>query len=198
MSDAARGRSAWLLAIPFLFLVVLIGAVIALVVAIWRGGAAQGEVATLVLAPACPAGRQAVRDRIDAYGLPVMGEDGDRVTVQLPGQPDDRVHMPAVLGAPGRLVLTAAGAALPARVRDAGFQISIHGEPVTLVTVDVALPEGVTATLDGAPVEVASATGEELQLAAQAASSTEAVRLATDRAVQVRLPLPCEVGVRVE
>jgi len=198
MSDVAHGRGSWLLAIPFTFLVVLIGAVLALVFAIWRGGTARGEVATLAFSPECPAGMQAVRDRVTAYGLPVQAEAGDRLTVQLPGQPDDLTHMPAALTAPGRLELRAAGEVVPARVRDAGFQISIHGEPVTLVTVDVSLPDGVSATLDGQAVAVAATNGEEIQFEARAATSTEAVRLATDRAVQVRLPLPCAVGVRVE
>jgi hypothetical protein len=193
----SSGRASWVLAVPFALLLLLALGAVGWFVAVQVGGRAHGDTARIEVQPACPAGRQAIRDRLDAYGLPVVREDADALVVQLPGLPDDLVHMPQALAAPGVLsITTATGAPVPARVRHAGVQMSLSGQPVTLLTLDVALPDGIpTVTVDGAAMEVEAVNGGELQLLAGAEDASRALRLASDRAVQLRFPLPCAVSV---
>lgn len=188
-------RGSWILAIPFGLLLLLLLAAVGWWVAIQIGGSARGAPARFVFTPSCPAGMQAVRDRLDAYGLPVIEDAGNTLVVQLPGLDDDLTHMPAALTAPGVLALTVGGTPLPARVRHVGVQMSLSGQPVTLLTLDVEVPDGpLVVTVDGTPVEVASVNGGEVQILALADESARALRLASDRSVQLRYPLPCAVG----
>lgn len=184
---------AWMLLVPVVF-----GSAMMLAGGAWlftvRGtsGVASGARVTMVVDSTCAV--DTITDRLADYGLP--GEwKGPELTLTLPGvQGDDLV--PAALSAGGRLDLFAEGAAVPFTVIEGGVQINVTGTPVSLFTMKADLPQiGLTATLDGEPVEVESVNGNELMLAARGQNSIEALRFATDRVVQVRHPLPCAVGV---
>lgn len=184
---------AWMLLVPVVF-----GSGMMLAGAAWfftvRGtaGVASGARVTMTVDSVCAV--DTLTDRLADYGLP--GEwKGAELTLTLPGvQGDDLV--PAALAAGGRLELFAAGASVPFTLIEGGVQINVTGTPVSLFTMKADLPQiGLTATLDGAAVEVESVNGNELMLAARGLHSTEALRYATDRVVQVRHPLPCAVKV---
>lgn len=161
--------------------------------AIRLGGKADGPRVRVVLDSTCAAA--AISDRASDLGLDPVA-DGPAVLLSLPGLPDDREHLPGVLAAPGRLELFVDGAPRPAQVRNVGVQIALSGAPVTLLTTDQALPaQGVTARLDGVEIPVESVNGGELMLAAVAATPQEALRVATDRVVAIRHPLPCAAAV---
>lgn len=138
----------------------------------------------------------AILGRLGEWGLPGRIE-GDTVIFTGPGMPDDASHMPAALLAPGHLELRGAGGEpIEAQLRHAGVQISVEGTPVTLMTLDRALPADASAWIDGVRADVESINGGELQLRATAEESRAAVRLATDRTVWLRWPLPCDVKAR--
>ncbi len=195
-----HGRGSWILALPFGLLLLLILAAVGWFVAVRVGGEARGDRARMTFTPACPAGMQAVRDRLEAYGLPVEEEvSGNVLVVRMPGMTDDLTHMPAVLTAPGVFALSVGGTPVPARVRHVGVQMALSGQPVTLLTLDVDVPDGVVAvTVDGASVPVEAVNGGEVQLTATAEDGPRALRLASDRSVQLRYPLPCTVTARAE
>ncbi len=155
-------------------------------------GTAAGARVTATFDSACAA--DTIHDRLLDYGLP--GEwSGADLTLTLPGMPGDEL-VPAALAAPGRLELSAEGAPVPYTLIEGGVQINITGTAVSLFTMKKDLPQtGLTATLDGVAVEVESVNGNELMLSARGKDSTEALRYATDRVVQVRHPLPCVVRV---
>ncbi len=191
-----HGRGSWILALPLGLLLLLILAVVGWFAAVQLGGVARGGNLRVTFAPTCPAGMQAIRDRLDAYGLPIVEDAGDTVVFQLPGLEDDVQHMPAALTAPGALGVTVNGAPVAARVRHVGVQMALTGQPVTLLTLDVEVPDGVVAvTIDGAEVGVEAVNGGEVQLVATAEDGARALRLASDRSVQLRYPLPCAVAV---
>lgn len=124
--------------------------------------------------------------RLDAFGLePVV--TGTVLTFSMPTAGDDPIRMASVLAMPGELRVN--GEVM--RPNHAGVQISLQGGAVTLVTLDTAPPTDATATVDGVPLDIIQTNGTELQLAALALTSSEALRLASDRAVALRHPLPC-------
>ncbi len=161
-------------------------------------GQATGERVRITLASACDAeARPVLAARLADYGMPATPADGLAFDVTLPGVlPDERAHVPTALVAPGKLEVQVDGAPRPVTVSQVGMQLAFTGVPITLLMLNESLPEkGVTATIDGQPVDVEEVTGPELQLAARAGQSTDAIRLASDRAVQIRHPLPCPVTV---
>jgi hypothetical protein len=160
-------------------------------------GEARGAPARLTFS-GCPEADTAISARIADYGLAPRKEAPGVFVVTLPGLDDDLTHLPAALAAPGKLEVRANGKTWT-RFDKVGVQLAFSGTPVTLVL----FPEAVVGadlavTLDGVPVDVEAATGVELQLAARADTSTHALRLATDRAVQLRWPLPCAVTGKAE
>jgi hypothetical protein len=187
-----EGRGAIVL-VPIVAGAGMIAAALAWFGAIQLGGEATGARVRLVLDSACAS--EAMRARAEDLGLaPVV--EGASLSVTLPGLADDRAHVPGVLAAPGRLEVSVEGALRPLSVRNVGVQIALSGTPVTLLTTDQALPSrGVTAVLDGVPVPVESVNGGEIMLAAAADTPQDALRLATDRVVAIRHPLPCSVTV---
>lgn len=156
--------------------------------AIQLGGEATGGRAVLTFDDDCAA--TAISARLADYGLEGTWEDS-RLTMDLPGMEDDRTHMPAVLAAPG--VLAVDGIAV--RPRNGGVQLSLGGNPVSLYTLDEVVPATAHVTLDGEEMKIEQVNGGELQLAALAEDGARALRLATDRVVSVRHPLPCPVRV---
>lgn len=150
-------------------------------------GVARGAPLDIVVPAEC--NRVAIESRLADYGLPYSW-NGETLTVTLAGTPGDE-HFAAALLAPGKLVLVSGAEPVVARVTNAGVQVSFAGVAVSLFTYDKALPTGLVATLDGVPVEVESVNGHELQIAARGATSTEALRVATDRVVAVRWPGAC-------
>ena len=167
-------------------------------------GVATGPAITVAFAPECTgAEAEGVRDRLkarmDDLGLApalVPTTDGTwTFTLRTPGVlPDEREHLPKALAAQGRLVVHSGGTPLSLAPRDVGFQLAFSGTPITLIVFPEPLPEqGLTVTLDGAPMDVEQAAGVELQIAARAGDSVSAVRAGTERTVVVRHPLPCTV-----
>jgi hypothetical protein len=155
-------------------------------------GEAQGEHVAITFDSDC--GREAIEARLLDYGLE-SDWAGSTLATQLPGMPGDE-GVPAALATRGELVVKVDGAPTPVRVLNAGVQVSLSGTAVSLLVLETALPSrGVTAFLDGAPLEIEAVNGEELQIAARGADSTAALRAATDRVVQIRHPLPCAVTV---
>ncbi len=163
-------------------------------------GSAQGARARVTFSSTCDAeARPVLLARLADYGLPAApapDSGGLAFDLTMPGMPDDVTHMPAALAARGVLEVAIDGVVTPVTIQNIGVQLAFSGTPITLLTLAEALPErGVAVKIDGAPADVEEVTGTELQIAARAGQSTEALRLATDRAVQLRHPLPCAVSV---
>lgn len=116
-APAPAARPGWLRPLMALPLLVSTGALIAALVLAFRVDAprvASGERLTLHFASDCPAESAAVlRSRIDQIGLgdpEVRTGDGEvTVTATLPGLPDDREAIPALLSRPGHLSLVIGG-----------------------------------------------------------------------------------------
>ncbi|MFN7142252.1 MAG: hypothetical protein ACK4YP_00625, partial [Myxococcota bacterium] len=162
-------------------------------------GVATGERVRITFRSTCDAeARPVLAARLADYGMPAApSADVLAFDVTLPGAlPDERAHVPTALAASGVLEVSVDGARRDLTVQNVGMQLAFSGAPVTLLMVSESLPDrGVTATLDGVAMDVEEVTGAELQLAARAGQSTDAIRLASDRAVQIRHPLPCPVTV---
>ena len=155
-------------------------------------GEARGPSVRITFSSECA--RAAVDQRLANYGLPATWE-GAVLTTQLPGTPGDGA-LPETLARTGHFSIQVEGRPAGVRVQNAGVQVSLQGGAVSLFTLDGNLPErGVVATLDGEPLEIESINGNELQISARGATSTDALRVATDRVVQVRYPLPCDTRV---
>lgn len=184
-----RSQHAWMLAVPVAIgSAMLLGGVAWVVTVFGTDGVARGPQVDVVVSDTCATAE--IDARLAEYGLPGTWT-GATLRLTLPGARGDEA-VPAALAAPGKLEMTFEGKPLEARLLNAGVQIDTGGTPVSLYTFDTAIPAGVVVTLDGAAMTVASANGNELMLAAYAGHSTDALRLATDRVVQVRHPLPCE------
>lgn len=158
-------------------------------------GTATGDVVTLSFS-GCPEAAPVLASRLADYGMPAEANGLD-FKVTLPGRmADERTHIPKALAVPGALAVSVDGTPKPVSVKSVGVQLAFSGAPITLLMLSEPLPEqGVTATIDGEKVEIEEVTGEELQIAARGNQSDEAIRLATDRAVAIRYPLPCPVSV---
>ena len=155
-------------------------------------GAAAGDPIAITFSSECA--KSQIAARLADFGL-LSSWNGRVLTTQLPGTPGDGA-LPEALARRGDLVLANAGVDSGLHVQNAGVQVSLQGSAVSLFTLDGNLTdEGATATLDGEPLDIESVNGNELQVAARGATSTDALRVATDRIVQVRHPLPCDVHV---
>lgn len=194
MSDPASTSRvpprAAILAVPIATGMLVVGSGLAWLIAIQftDGEARGGRVHTTVTAP-CDA-MPALTARLDDFGLaPAIVSGG--LEFSLPGLRDDLNQMPVALTRPG--VLTVDGLAMVPN--HAGVQISLQGGAVTLLTLDKAVSTNPKVELDGESLEVVESNGGELQLAAWAENSSDALRLATDRAVAMRHPLPCAVSL---
>lgn len=191
-------RGSWLLLVPVAAGAGLLLAAIGWWLAVQAGGEARGGWARVDFAADCGAAAQGVlAERLDDYGLEhEVVEAPLGFELRLPGLPDDLEHLPRALAARGELVLTVGGEPRPARVRNVGVQLGLQGNPVTLLTLEDALPAtGVEARLDGEPLVISSINGGELQIDARGDTPREALRVASDRAVQLRHPMPCAVRV---
>lgn len=189
-SPPAIPRRALILAVPIAMGVFVVGSGVAWIVAIQltQGEAKGGRVRTTVTA-GCDAVPVLVA-RLDDFGLAPLAT-GHALEFSLPGLPDDMTHMASTLTSPG--ILTVGGT--PQVPNHAGVQISLQGAAVTLLTLDAVVPESAEIALDGVTMQVVESNGGELQLAAWAGNSSDALRIATDRAVAMRHPLPCAVSL---
>lgn len=164
-------------------------------------GEAAGAPFPVRFAADCAEARVPLESRMKDLGLvaapdPAAPAGTFGYTLRGPGKDDDATHLPAMLAAPGKLVLTKDGVPLEVQARDIGMQLAFSGTPITLMVFPEPLPTArLAVTLDGAPVEVESVSGVELQLASRAGDSRTALRTATERVVQIRHPLPCAVRV---
>ncbi|MFZ5482352.1 MAG: hypothetical protein ACOZNI_36660 [Myxococcota bacterium] len=190
---ATRPRQVLLfMALPIALGTLLVGATVAWFATVQgTAGEAAGPPARLTFT-GCPEADAAIEARLLDYGLAPRREAPGVFVVKTPGMDDDLAHLPAALAAPGKLEVRAAEKVW-SRFDEVGVQLAFSGTPVTLLLFGEALPDDVAVTIDGAPVEVEQAGGVELQLGARGATPAKALRLATDRAVQLRHPLPCAV-----
>ena len=157
----------------------------------YGGGEATGAPIRLRVDAHCD--RAVIDARLDAFGLPASWE-GDTLVVTGPGMPDDATHLPEALSVPGRLEVTVDGVVADVHVVNAGVQLALSGTPVTLLTLNRALPtRGVAMSIDGAPVDLEAVNGIEVQIGARASTPRDALRLATDRVVALRFPGVCVV-----
>lgn len=167
-------------------------------VAVQLGGEARGGVARLDFEAECGLAAQgAMLDRLGDYGLearvvaPPLG-----LEVRMPGLDDDLEHMPRALTAPGSFEVWVAGERVADHFENAGVQIGLKGNPVTLVTLaDAVSPDGLEVRISGEVVPIAQVNGTELQIEATADTPQRAMRKATDWTVAIRHPLPCPVRV---
>lgn len=188
MGEAGLPQRAVIFAAPIAVGVAIIGSGLAWIITIqFTEGEARGGRVHVDVTAACDAVPTLVA-RLDDFGLaPSVSAGG--VDFSLPGLEDDRAHMSAVLAEVGQLMVD--GQAL---VPDhAGVQISLQGGAVTLLTLGVAPKDNAAVFLDNHLMEVIQQNGGELQLAAWATNSSDALRTATDRAVILRHRLPCPV-----
>ena len=159
-------------------------------------GQATGERVRMKFTSACGQDFQtAMLARLLDYGLDADFEPDGTLLMTMPGMPDDREHMPIALTRPGRFEVWRNGEKTLAHFQEAGVQISFQGTATTIITVDTHLdPDGTEVRIDGMPIP-AEINDNELQLAISEETSQAALRQATDRAVQIRHPLPCDVQV---
>lgn len=188
MAELPIPRRALVFAAPIAVGTLVVGSGLAWIIAVqFTTGTARGPRVRTTVQAACDAA-PILRARLDDFGLtPELS--GSELTFSLPGLPDDRTHMAAVLVQPGRLAVN--GAALVPN--HAGVQISLQGGAVTLLTLNVAPEANAAVLLDDKVMEVVQQNGGELQIAAWADNSSDALRTATDRSVILRHPLPCAV-----
>lgn len=187
----------------FLFAAIAVGSGLVFGMASWwlristYEGEAKGAHVRMTFEADCPEAELILEARLADYGLPATSAGPLAWDVTLPGVlADEATHMPKALAAPGKLAVTVNGAPQPVAIDNVGMQLAFSGVPVTLLMLKDPLPEeGVKVTIDGEEIPVEEVTGPELQLAAYSTQSTEALRLATDRAVMLRRPLPCPVRV---
>ncbi len=188
MAEIAIPRRALIFAAPIALGAAIVGSGLAWLLAIqFTTGEARGARVHLGVTASCDV-VPTLRARLDDFGLsPSVSAGGLDFT--LPGLEDDRAHMSTVLAAIGQLAVD--GQTL--KPNHAGVQISLQGGAVTLLTLDVAPKDNASVLLDNQVMEVVQQNGGELQLAAWADNSSDALRTATDRAVILRYPLPCPV-----
>lgn len=189
-------------AILFLAVPVVIGLGILMAGGAWliaiqtTSGQAKGEQVRLHFASACGQDYQtAMLSRLLDYGLDADFQPDGTLIMTMPGMPDDHEHMPIALTRPGKFEVWRNGEKTLAHFQEAGVQISFQGTATTVVMVDTQLDaDGTEVRIDGMPIP-ADINGNELQLAITEETSQAALRQATDRAVQIRHPLPCDVQV---
>lgn len=184
------------MAAPILAGLLLVGATVGWYLTVQgTEGQGKGGLARLRFDAACVAeARPALMSRLTDLGLEPKAEDALSFVVRTPGLPDDLEHLPKALVRPGTLEVAVHGEPKAVTIDNVGVQLAFSGTPVTLVLLkDAVSEEGLTVKVDGEPVELESASGLELLIAARGQSSTDALRLATDRAVALRYPLPCPV-----
>lgn len=186
------------LSVPILMGVGMFAAGIGLFVAIQIGGKAIGETVRYTFGSTCELqARPVLLTRIQELGLPVQAFGaGLDLQVQLPGVADDeREHVPRAVTRMGTFEVLVDGKPFPAAIRHAGFQLSLQtGAATTLVNLNQAPPAGaLEVRIDGVPVDVESVNGGELMLTTTEQEPQRAIREATERAVAIRHPLPCEV-----
>ncbi len=188
MAEVPIPRRAVIFAAPIAVGVAIVGSGLAWLLAIqFTTREARGARVHLDVTAACDV-VPTLRARLDDFGLaPSVSAGG--IDFTLPGLEDDRAHMSAVLAEVGQLAVD--GQTLVPN--HAGVQISLQGGAVTLLTLDVAPKDNAAVLLDNRVMEVVQQNGGELQIAAWADNSSDALRTATDRAVILRHPLPCAV-----
>lgn len=159
-------------------------------------GQAKGDWVELQLNSSCSSTYPPILlERLKDYGLEAHFNAEDRLAMQLPGQADDRSHMPIALTRPGKIEAWINGEQHPIHFQDAGVQISFSGTATAVVLLDEHLdPEGLEIRIDGLPVE-AEVNDNELQLHITEPNSMDALRQATDWVVALRHPLPCDIRV---
>lgn len=211
----------WFMAMPVIFGFILVVSMGVLGALGMMGGTAEGERLQIQLQTAC--GDQAhgvVQARIERIGLgePQLSADPDglRLVATMPGLPDDRSLVPALLAQPGHLQVIDGASnivlATHTEVIDAGLQLDESGLPLTLVEFGPDAMKRLAEATEGAPdshlrIEFDGENlGErpntpplvdgELRLPSGEGLTKLRMRRAADRAILLQSgPLPCPVQV---
>lgn len=152
---------AWM-AVPLALSALALGGALWAVLKLDQGRPATGERVTLTLATECaPAAKRVLERRVSAIGLgdPVLAEapGGLRLTATLPGLPDDRSAIPALLTRPGRLGVSAAGRPVADQddVVATALNLDMKGSPYAEVQLNgLAVADLREATKEGGRIEV--------------------------------------------
>ncbi len=221
MSEPGAKSRLLMIALPAALAGVLLLSAAGLVIAGYVGRPATGERVSIHVRSSCaPAWQALLAARAEAIGLgePALAVAGDRVTLTatLPGNPDDRTHMPALLTSPGLLTLHPAGGTPVATQDDlveARLSMSYMGRAtvvlrpsaVTWERIRALPPETVlVATLDGESVALGEvlrvSRDDELHVQPALPGAAEELRMAVDWSIVLgHGTAPCAVtSVSVE
>ncbi len=216
MSIESTKSRLFLISLPALLALLLLLSAGGLLFAGYVGRPATGERVTIHVASGCtPEWGERLAQRADAIGLgtPDLQVVGNRVllTATLPGNPDDRTAVPALLTADGRLSLhvqdgeTVASEADMAEVRLSmsylGRATVVLGpsEPAWARIRALPLDSVLVATLDGESVELGElrrvGRDDELHVQPARERSRDELQMAADWAILLQTgPAPCAVA----
>jgi hypothetical protein len=204
-------------AAPVILAVLFAGSVATLLLLSWRGGTATGARVAVTLMGECPVDswQHHVADRARAIGLgePEVRSDGAAVTVTatLPGLPDDRKAIPALLARRGTLEMRLDDKALASHDDLVGASPSVDeaGQPYARLTftpeaaariAETGDGHDMTTLVDGEPRGVwlsrDTLQTQTVRLLEGGADNRERMRRAADDAIVLSHgPLPCAVRV---
>jgi hypothetical protein len=215
MSKQVAKARVLMISLPALLALTLLLSVGALLIAGYVGRPATGERVTIQVRSACaPAWQERMAQRGEAIGLGKMAfrVAGDTVylTATLPGNTDDRLTMPDLLVAPGRLsihIVDGPPVATEADLAEVRLSMSYMGRPTVALRPSElawekirAMPVEVilVATLDGVSVELGElrrvGRDDELHVQPVRETAAEEMQMAADWSILLRTgPAPCEV-----
>ncbi len=222
MSEAdGRVALAWRV-LPVLFALLLLGNVGALVLLGSLGGRARGERVELLLSGPClgPA-RAHLQARVESLGLgsPEWVDEprGLVLRATLPGLPDDRSAIPALLSAPGELAVLSEGQVVATRadLASAHLELDESGMPVNtlvfhpepgerLARLVEERPQGeLVFLLDGEEIarrpNSVKVTEHKLRIYPGEGETRDRMKRATDRSIVLgNGPLPCRLRAEVQ
>ena len=202
-------------AAPVFLAVLFMGSIASLVLLSWRGGRAAGDRVAMTFVGACPvdAWQQLVADRAGAIGLGQLDvrSDGGEVTLTatLPGLPDDRTAIPALLARRGTLEMRLDEKPLASRpdLLSAVPSVDEAGQPYARLTftpqaaariAEAGDGHDMTTLVDGEPratwLSADTLETHTVRLLEGGADNRERMRRAADDAIVLSHgPLPCAV-----
>ena len=200
-------------AAPVILAVLFVGSIASLLLLSWRGGTAAGDRVAMTFAGECPvdAWQPLLGDRARAIGLgePEVRSDGAAVTLTatLPGLPDDRTAIPALLARRGTLEMRLDEKALASRsdLVTAVPSVDEAGQPYARLTftpeaaariAEAGDGHDMTTLIDGEPratwLSADTLETHTVRLLEGGADNRERMRRAADDAIVLSHgPLPC-------
>ena len=219
MGPGPRPRAVLLfMSAPMVFAFFLMGAAVLVAILGRAGTDAKGERLTLRFTGEClAAAAPIVKERVAEIGLgdPAYAEQAGalELTATLPGLPDDRTAMPALLGRPGALAIVSQGQTLAANadLREIELRLDESGMPYTWIRLGPEAIEKLRAAIAADPqgslrIELdgelaaerpntALITDDTLRIVTGEGLTADRMRVAADRAILLRHgPLPCALS----